>query len=229
MLIGALVVLAVLTVPLSHGRWSHLAAFRPRGSWLLWLALAVQIVQFSFFSLGRIDELVHVGTYLLAAAFLVANRSIPGVWLVAAGGLSNGLTIALNHGTLPARAAALREAGLQVKRTDFVNSGVMAHARLRWLGDMFAVPKGVPLANVFSVGDVLLVVGAFVVVHSLGRRQPAAVEPEPVADGSESAGAVEPASRASVVAPVLPAPRRPPGVDGVDRAPSHRPGVGQPG
>jgi hypothetical protein len=195
MLIGALVLLAVLTVPLSGGRWSHLAAFRPRGSWLLWVALAVQVVQFSFFDLGRIDELVHIGTYLLAAAFIVANRSVPGAWLIAVGGLSNGLTIALNGGTLPARAGALREAGLQVKRTDFVNSGVLNHARLPWLGDMFAVPKGFPLANVFSVGDVVLVIGAFVVVHSLGRRTPApVVEGEAVAiaaDGPESARAVE--------------------------------------
>ena len=99
-------------------------------------------MQFSFFDLGRIDELVHVGTYLLAAAFLAVNWRVKGVWLVALGGLSNGLTIALNGGTLPARAAALREAGLRVKRTDFVNSGVMAHAHLHWLGDMFAVPEG---------------------------------------------------------------------------------------
>jgi hypothetical protein len=175
-LVGVMVILAVLTVPLSGGRWSHLAAFRPRGSWLLWVALATQVVQFSFIDLGPVDELVHVGTYLLAAAFIVVNRSVPGAWLIAAGGLSNGLTIALNGGTLPARAAALREAGLQVKRTDFVNSGVLAHAKLPWLGDMFAVPKSFPLANVFSVGDVILVVGAFVVVHALARRTPAPLD-----------------------------------------------------
>jgi hypothetical protein len=189
MLIAALVVIAVVTVPLSGGKWSNLAAFRPKGSWLLWLALSIQIVQFSFFDLGKIDELVHVGTYLLAAAFLAVNWRVKGVWLVALGGLSNGLTISLNHGTLPARAAALREAGLQVKRTDFVNSGVMAHAKLRWLGDMFAVPKGVPLANVFSVGDVILVIGAFVVVHSLARRTPVTAEAEAVTEASARRGA----------------------------------------
>ena len=189
MLIAALVVVAVLTVPLTGGRWSHLAAFRPRGTWLLWLALGVQIVQFGVVDLGSIDELVHVGTYLLAAAFLAMNWRVPGVWLIALGGLSNGLTIALNHGTLPARAAALREAGLHVRNTDFVNSGVMAHARLPWLGDVFAVPKGVPLANVFSVGDVVLVLGAFVVVHGLARRTPAAADP---ADAPESSRATEP-------------------------------------
>jgi Family of unknown function (DUF5317) len=194
-LIAVMVVIAVLTVPLTGGRWSTLASFRPRSSWLLWVALGVQVVQFSFFDLGPVDEVVHVGTYVLAAAFLVVNGRIPGVVLVGLGGLSNGLTIALNHGTLPARAAALREAGLQVKRTDFVNSGVMPHAHLHWLGDMFAVPHWVPLANVFSVGDVVLVVGAFIVIHSLARWQPPlevmAAQSERVADETQSAGAVE--------------------------------------
>jgi hypothetical protein len=203
-LIAALVVVAVLTVPLTGGRWSNLAAFRPRGSWLLWVALGIQIVQFSFFDLGRIDEVVHVGTYLLAAAFLAVNWRVKGVWLVALGGLSNGLTIALNGGTLPARAAALREAGLRVKRTDFVNSGVKPHAHLHWLGDMFAVPKGVPLANVFSVGDVILVIGAFVVVHSLARRTPpvSAAEDEralvEIEGAPESSRAVQPAVQPAV-------------------------------
>lgn len=200
MLIAALVVVAVLTVPLSRGRWSTLAAFRPRATWLLWLALAVQVLQFTVLDLGRASDAVHVGTYVLAAAFLVANYQVPGAWLVGLGGLCNGLTITLNHGTLPARAAALRAAGLRVDRDDFVNSGVMAHAKLWWLGDVFYVPKGVPLANVFSVGDVLLVVGAFVVVHGLARRtarHAAGVPVAPVrlpaqvtaADAPDSAGA----------------------------------------
>ena len=33
------------------------------------------------------------------------------------------------------------------------------------LGDVMAVPSGWPLANVFSIGDVLLVVGAAVIMH----------------------------------------------------------------
>jgi uncharacterized protein DUF5317 len=192
MLIAVLVLLAILTVPLTHGRWSHLAAFRPRASWLLWVALVVQLLQFTVLDLGPASDAVHLGTYVLAALFLIANSSVPGVWLVALGGLSNGLTIALNGGTLPARLGALRGAGLPVDRDRFVNSGVMEHARLSWLGDVFYVPKAVPLANVFSVGDVLLVLGAFIVVHSLARRVPGsteAVDGDTESDAPQSAGA----------------------------------------
>jgi hypothetical protein len=47
--------------------------------------------------------------------------------------------------------------------------------RLAFLGDIFATPASVPAANVFSVGDVLLVLGAFIFLHvvsesRLGRR-----------------------------------------------------------
>jgi hypothetical protein len=174
-LIAALVLVAIATVPLTGGRWSNLAAFRPKAAWLLWVALGTQLVQFTFLDLGPASDAVHVGTYALAALFLVANWRVPGVWLVALGGACNGVTIALNGGTLPARLPALRAAGLPIDRDRFVNSGVMDHAKLWWLGDVFYVPKGFPLANVFSVGDVLLVVGAFVVVHGLARRQPEAV------------------------------------------------------
>lgn len=194
MLIAALVLLAILTVPLTGGRWSNLAAFRPRGAWLLWVALVVQLLQFTVLDLGPASDAVHLGTYVLAAAFLIANWRVQGAWLVALGGACNGVTIALNGGTLPARLSALRAAGLPVDRDRFVNSGVLDHARLWWLGDVFYVPKGVPLANVFSVGDVLLVVGAFVVVHTLARRQPEAeLAAAPGADASESTGA-EPAA-----------------------------------
>ena len=194
MLIAALVLLAVLTVPLTGGRWSNLVAFRPRAVWLLWVALGVQLVQFTVLDLGPASDAVHVGTDLLAGLFLVANWRVRGGWLVALGGACNGVTIALNRGTLPARLGALKAAGLPVDRDRFVNSGVMAHAKLAWLGDVFYVPKGVPLANVFSVGDVLLVLGAFVVVHALAGREPAPVPAAAAdADKPESAGA-EPAA-----------------------------------
>ena len=35
----------------------------------------------------------------------------------------------------------------------------MAHPRLALLGDVFAIPAGVPLAEVFSIGDVVIMLG----------------------------------------------------------------------
>ncbi len=46
---------------------------------------------------------------------------------------------------------------------------------LPWLGDVFWVPAGVPLANVFSVGDVVLVAAVTYGAYRI-CRQPETVE-----------------------------------------------------
>jgi hypothetical protein len=65
---------------------------------------------------------------------------------------------------MPASRAAQIAAGL-VGRQGFENSAAVAHPNLGFLGDVFAVPADLPLANVFSIGDALLVLGTFLVVH----------------------------------------------------------------
>jgi hypothetical protein len=70
----------------------------------------------------------------------------------------------------------MRTAGLSV-RDEFTNSDYVENANLGFLGDVFAIPDGWPGANVFSIGDVVIVVGAFLVLHAatgsrlLGRRR----------------------------------------------------------
>ena len=54
---------------------------------------------------------------------------------------------------------------------EFANSRPVANPRLLPLGDVLAIPDGWPLANVFSVGDVMLVVGVTLLLHATcGRR-----------------------------------------------------------
>ena len=65
---------------------------------------------------------------------------------------------------------ALARAGIEPEPGDFVNSGVVDGANLWFLGDVFAWPQPMPLANVFSVGDVLVVAGAVWGVHRVCRR-----------------------------------------------------------
>ena len=52
-----------------------------------------------------------------------------------------------------------------VSEGEFINSRPIADAKLQFLGDAFATPSWLPISNVFSVGDVILLLGVSVLVH----------------------------------------------------------------
>jgi len=158
MLVLAACALAVLS-PLLAGRWpAALLLHRWRWPLLIWATLAIQVVVVEVPLPGGLAPVLHVVTYLVALGFVWANRHIPRILLVAAGAAANGITIALNNGVLPASAGAAAAAGVD-PHTAFANSAVVDHPTLPWLGDVFAWPAPLPLANTFSVGDVLIVLG----------------------------------------------------------------------
>lgn len=163
---------AVVTVPLFGGKLSRLAELQLRQTWLLPLSVAIQFVTMSAWSSGPVwmHRVLHVVSYGCAFAFLWVNRRLRGLWIVALGALLNFAAIAANGGVMPASAAAVRAAGLAPADPTTANSMVVSGARLLPLGDVFALPRGLPVANVFSIGDVVIAVGAFVVVQTACRR-----------------------------------------------------------
>jgi hypothetical protein len=173
MIIVFFAIVAVLSVPLTGRSLAPLADLSLRRVWLVWLSLGVQVAIISVFRLPNwLGQPLHLGTYALSAAFLWSNRHLPGVWMLALGASLNLSAIVANGGTMPASESAWRTAGLKTVSGEFENSNVTRSARLPWLGDVFAIPKGWPLANVFSVGDVVIVVAIAYFVHVWCRRTP---------------------------------------------------------
>ena len=169
MLIGVLLVLCLASVPLARGRLGALADVRFRAAWLALVAIAGQILIISLLPQGDVwlHHAVHLATYGLIAAFLWANRHIAYLWLAALGGALNLAAITVNGGVMPADPDALAAAGVHQQAGDFANSTAVAHPHLSFLGDVFAVPASWPVSNVFSVGDVILVVAALLALHCL--------------------------------------------------------------
>ena len=161
MIIAVLAVALVLAPVLTGGRLRGYADLRLRQAWVVGVAFLTQALVLGVFPTGSRPVLaaLHVATYGAAAWFVWVNREVPGLWLLGLGTISNGLTIALNGGTLPASASALRTAGLTLPTGTFVNSGTVPDPVLPWLGDVFAIPASWPMANVFSIGDVLILAG----------------------------------------------------------------------
>lgn len=173
MLLLAVCALAVLS-PLVVGRWSaRVLLHRWRWTQLIWATLSIQVVALEVPMPEVLTRVLHAATYAVALAFLVVNRNIAGVPVVAAGAASNGVTIALNGGVLPASPHAVTAAGIDAG-DGFANSAVVDGAVLPWLGDVFAWPEPLPLANTFSGGDVLIALGvlvaAWVGTQRLGHR-----------------------------------------------------------
>lgn len=161
------IALGLLFALVLGGRPSRLAAVRFRLAPLVVVALGVQVVLFSRLGDALPDGAVapvHVGTYGLLLVFAAANVRIRPLALVFAGLLLNTTVIAANGGAMPASRAALEAFGI---RGDYANVTSERH-RLDFLGDVFVVPTQLPLANVFSIGDILIGLGAiaFIVLVS---------------------------------------------------------------
>jgi hypothetical protein len=173
----ALALLAI--VPLTGGSLSRVVALPFRGVGWLVGALLVQVLVISVLtSLPHAVAVAgHIGSYAMLAWVLWLNRKLPGVPVIAAGAAANGVTIALNGGTLPASRAALRAAGIHL-HAGFDNSGLVTHPHLAWLGDVMVTPSWLPLRNMLSVGDLLLLAGAGLLVFISARQQPAPLPAE---------------------------------------------------
>lgn len=172
MLIVAGTLLALLLVPVLGGRLGRLAHLRLHARWLVVYVLALQVLAISVVPDGPRPAVValHASSYCLAAAFVWVNRDVAGLPLLASGAALNAVAIAVNGGQMPASSSALRAAGLPTTREGgYGSSGVVDDPRLAFLGDVFASPAWLPLRNVFSVGDLLVLAGVVWLVHRTCR------------------------------------------------------------
>ena len=177
MIVVVMTALGVASALWSRDRLRRLAAIELKQIKLVWIAMVSQVVLFEYLARHipyTVTEVLHYTTYGLCAAFLVVNRHLPGALLIAGGAACNLTAIAANGGSMPADPDAWALAGLApVAEGAFENSAAQAGARLAFLGDIFAIPASWPLSNVFSIGDVLIVVGGTYFAHRWCSRRPA--------------------------------------------------------
>ena len=174
-------VLAGLLVGLlTRGSPARLGELRISMAPLIVLGMAVQLLLFSSplgSVLGEAAPVAYVISDLAVLTAVAANVAIPGLVIVLAGGASNLLAIVANGGFMPASPGALAVVG-RLPQAAYSNSVSSGAANLAPLIDLFAMPPWVPLANVFSVGDILIGVGvAVAVVAAMHGKGPSAIRP----------------------------------------------------
>ncbi len=158
------------------GRLDRLASLRFRWGWLALAGLLVQVVLFSPAAAGLVPPAMTTVVYVLSTAAVlgavVRNAGLPGIVIIVVGATANLAAVIANGGVMPTTDAALGLAGLS-DAPDVANSAVLPDPVFPLLTDIFALPAWVPLANVFSVGDVLIGVGV-VVLLARGMQAPPA-------------------------------------------------------
>jgi hypothetical protein len=172
MILFLLAAFCLVSVPLTGGKLSRLAQLQLRWLWVAPLALGVQVVIITLVPGGNhtVHAAIHIGTYVLIAAFLGANLAVPGVRMITLGAACNAAAIIANAGVMPASATAQRIAGL-AQDSGFNNSAAVAHPHLLWLGDLIPVPG--PLPNVLSIGDCIIFAGMLILLHRTCGRSAA--------------------------------------------------------
>lgn len=185
MMLLAITAAALLICKLLGGSFRGLGTVRVRASYLIPLALGVQIVIFSSWwatlqNASWWANVFYALSLLLLLIVCCLNWRVPGILALGGGLLLNAAVILANGGRMPASLEALQAAGIIESAADWEalrasNSSLISAGTPLWfLGDVFAVPRAAPLANVFSIGDVLIAVGAvwFVCAHMRAPRKP---------------------------------------------------------
>jgi len=143
---------------------------------LFYAAVAFQILAFPFpFLPWRTPENAAKALWLVSYALVLTatwcNRRLTGVAVVALGTLLNLVAVLANGGLMPALPSAVHGSGNSYHVSN--NSITAAQPHLAALVDRWAAPDWIPLANVFSVGDVILFGAAFaVVLAAMGPQLP---------------------------------------------------------
>ena len=152
-------------------------------TWLVVIAVLPQVFAFYYAPVARLTPAWLASVCLIVSlfgllVFVGLNLGRPGIWLLGLGLVLNLIVIVLNGGLMPiSPAVGVRlftdhpvqalETGLRLAWSKDI---VLARSDtvLWWFSDCFLLPRWFPVQIAFSIGDVLVALGAFWLLWSAG-------------------------------------------------------------
>jgi hypothetical protein len=185
---------ALLVAFLRGGSLRNLADFHLEWGWLAGLALAIQIVAV-YWATGDSYLYLQGGALVVSSLLLLPvvwrNRRSPGLALIGLGLVLNLAVMMANGGFMPITPEAVARIEDQhlIVHLDGVermsgSKGIVLpkeETALWALSDIFVIPPPFPVVSAFSLGDVLVVVGAFIFLQrAMVGTAPRSSEPRPL-------------------------------------------------
>jgi len=155
----------------------------------LWLVFIAYIPQFFAFYFTPTQKLIPnswipfllIGSQIFLLIFAWINRKVEGFWLLGFGLLCNFTAITLNSGFMPItpdNAQKLIPSGsnlvLELGKRVGLGKDILLlkeETALWFLGDVFTLPPWMSYPLAFSIGDILISIGALWLLWELGRPQ----------------------------------------------------------
>ncbi len=166
--------------------WIRKRSYQTRTLKFLWLVTVGVLPQLAAFFIPGVRDLIPETlvkiflflSYLALLAFILGNLRHPGMWIIGTGLASNFLVILVNGGLMPISPKTVQQIFPQAAQ-EYILPGMRlgwskdiivpeVNTRFIWLTDKFITPKLVNMQYAFSVGDVIIAIGIFWLLWSLG-------------------------------------------------------------
>ncbi len=176
-------ILTFLRAKLTHRKLRPIQLKIP---WLVFLAVIPQAVLFQISPVGQYipDALVPVilvCSQALLVGFALVNFTQPGVWALGIGLAANFLAIVTNGGWMPISPEIVRrilpslpeDFPLAGRRLGLSKDWIIPNSdmNLPWLSDRFMLPGWISYKVAFSAGDILIAIGAILLLWSLSNPE----------------------------------------------------------
>lgn len=152
--------------------------------WLLLIAVIPQLFSFhqpqtASATPDKLAAGILVGSQIFLLVFVWVNRKLPGFWALGLGLVLNFLVITLNGGLMPISPetvyrlsphAIIEPAhfGTRLGSSKDILLPI-SDTRLWWLSDLLVLPDWVPYRVAFSIGDLFIALGAFLLFWVYGN------------------------------------------------------------
>ena len=175
MLYVIVIITGIIIGLLRGGELEKLFAISIEGVLLFAIALLFRLGVWAFDLIG-IPNILSYSPYIIIISYFlliyvsIRNLKVPGFKYIILGLLLNAFVIILNGGSMP---VLVRRGVIEnISSNSFLNSGTkVVHSLMNdntlfaFLGDVIVIPKPFPDTSIISVGDIMILVGLFILIQ----------------------------------------------------------------